>query len=103
MANKISAGSYDLNKWLYGGYETDVITMIAGPPGSGKTNFVILAACSQAKKGNKVIISGGLTPDNVSKVLKYKPYAIDVASGVEKTPGKKDKVLVNKFIEEVKR
>ena len=39
---KISTGSYDLNRWLYGGYERDIITMIAGPPGSGKTNFVII-------------------------------------------------------------
>ena len=39
---KISTGSFDLNKWLFGGYEKDVITMIAGPPGSGKTNFTIL-------------------------------------------------------------
>ena len=43
---KVSAGSYDLNKWLFGGYESGVITMLAGPPGSGKTNFVILATCS---------------------------------------------------------
>lgn len=28
---KISTGSFDLNKWLYGGYEAGVITMIAGP------------------------------------------------------------------------
>ena len=53
--NKISTGSYDFNKWLFGGWEKDVISMIAGPPGSGKTNFVILTSCSQAKKGNKVI------------------------------------------------
>ena len=52
---RVSAGSYDLNKWLYGGYEKGIITMIAGPPGSGKSNFVILTSCSQAKKGNKVI------------------------------------------------
>ncbi|GAH77159.1 unnamed protein product, partial [marine sediment metagenome] len=52
---KISAGSFDLNKWLYGGYEKGVITMIAGPPGSGKTNFCVLAACSQAKKENKIL------------------------------------------------
>jgi len=37
------------------GYEKGIVTMIAGCPGSGKTNFVILASCSQAKKGNKVI------------------------------------------------
>jgi len=53
--NKISTGSYDLNKWLYGGYEKGIITMLAGSPGSGKTNMAILVACSQAKKGNKVI------------------------------------------------
>ena len=50
--NRISTGSFHFTKWLYGGYEKGIITMIAGPPGSGKTNFCVLAACSQAKKGN---------------------------------------------------
>lgn len=69
---KISAGSYDLNRWLYGGYEKGVISMIAGPPGSGKTNFVILAACSQAKKGNKVLFidtERGFSVDRVKQVI----------------------------------
>ena len=52
---RISAGSYDLNTFLSGGYETDIITTIYGPAGSGKTNFCILASVSQAKKLNKVI------------------------------------------------
>ncbi|MDO8622737.1 MAG: DNA repair and recombination protein RadB [archaeon] len=68
---RISAGSYDLNKWLFGGYETDIITMIAGPAGSGKTNLAILATCSQAKKGNKVIFidtEGGFSIDRVKQV-----------------------------------
>lgn len=69
---KISAGSYDLNKWLYGGYEKGVITMIAGPPGSGKTNFCILAACSQAKKENKILFidtEGGFSPERVKQIV----------------------------------
>ncbi len=69
--DKISTGSFDLNKWLFGGYETDVITMIAGPPGSGKTNFCILAACSQAKKGNKIIFidsEGGFSIERVKQI-----------------------------------
>ena len=69
---KISAGSYDLNKWLYGGYEKGIISMIAGPPGSGKTNMVILAACSQAKKGNKIIFidtEGGFSVDRVKQIV----------------------------------
>ncbi len=73
--NKISAGSYDLNKWLFGGYEKDVITMIAGPPGSGKTNIVLLAACSQAKKGNKVLFldtEGGFSSERVKQITEDK-------------------------------
>lgn len=69
---KISAGSFDLNKWLYGGYESGIITMIAGPPASGKTNFVMLAACSQAKKGKKVIFidtEGGFSTERVKQIV----------------------------------
>ncbi|MBS3086560.1 DNA repair and recombination protein RadB [Candidatus Pacearchaeota archaeon] len=69
---KISAGSFDLNTWLHGGYERGVITMIAGPPASGKTNFVLLAACSQAKKGNKVIFidtEGGFSVERVKQIV----------------------------------
>ena len=69
---KISTGSYDLNKWLYGGYEKDIITMIAGGPGSGKTNFAILTSCSQAKKGKNVIFvdtEGGFSVDRVRQIV----------------------------------
>jgi len=41
MSSKISAGSYDLNKWLYGGYDSDIITTLYGPGGSGKTTAVL--------------------------------------------------------------
>ena len=70
--SKISAGSYDLNKWLYGGYERSVITMIAGSPASGKTNLVLLAACSLAKKGSKVIFidtEGGFSSERVKQIV----------------------------------
>lgn len=69
---KISAGSYDLNRFLHGGYETDIISTIYGPGGSGKTNFCIIVAVSQARKGNKVIYmdtEGGFSVDRVRQVL----------------------------------
>lgn len=69
---KISSGSYDLNKWLYGGYEKDIITMIAGGAGSGKTNFCILAACSQAKKEKNVVFvdtEGGFSVERVKQIV----------------------------------
>ena len=69
---KISTGSFDLNAWLEGGYETDVITMVAGPPGSGKTNFSILVSCSQSKNNRKVIFidtEGGFSVDRVKQIV----------------------------------
>jgi len=74
---KISTGSYDLNKWLEGGYEIDIVTMIAGPPGSGKTNFSILAACSQAKQNKKVIFidtEGGFSIERVKQIVGNEQY-----------------------------
>ncbi len=72
MKNKISTGSFDLNKWLGGGYEKEVITMIAGPPGCGKTNMCVLVSCSQAKKGNKIIFidtEGGFSVERVKQIV----------------------------------
>jgi DNA repair protein RadB len=68
---KISAGSFDLNKFLYGGYEKDIITTIYGPAGSGKTNLVIIASVSQAKKGKKVIFidtEGGFSVERIKQL-----------------------------------
>ncbi len=68
---KLSAGSHELNKWLYGGYEKSIITMLVGGPASGKTNFVILAAASQAKKGKKVLFidtEGGFSSERVKQI-----------------------------------
>lgn len=70
--NKISAGSYDINKWLYGGYDKDIITTIYGPAGCGKTNFCTLVAWSQAKKGNKVIFidtEGGFSVERFKQIF----------------------------------
>lgn len=49
-----------------------------------------------------IILAGGLRPDNVATaVATARPYAVDVSSGVENTPGVKDPDLVSQFINEV--
>jgi DNA repair protein RadB len=68
---KISAGNYDLNKFLFGGYEKDIITVIYGDSGSGKTNLCLLATVSQAKKGNKVVYmdtEGGFSAERIKQL-----------------------------------
>jgi len=51
-----------------------------------------------------LILSGGLSCSNVGSLIgRLKPYAVDVARGVERFPGKKDRALVREFIKEVRR
>jgi phosphoribosylanthranilate isomerase len=58
----------------------------------------------RAVAGHRIILAGGLTPENVGAAIRsVRPYAVDVASGVESKPGKKDLARVKEFIEEVRR
>jgi len=69
---RISAGGYDVNRFLHGGYDSDVITTFYGPAGSGKTNFCLQAAVSQALKNNKVIYidtEGGYSTERVKQLV----------------------------------
>jgi phosphoribosylanthranilate isomerase len=52
----------------------------------------------------RIILAGGLTPDNVQEAMRIvHPYAVDVCSGVEATPGTKDKAKVRAFIRQAKQ
>jgi len=58
----------------------------------------------RAAKSYKIILAGGLTPENVFEAVQFvRPYAVDVASGVELKSGKKDHGRMRVFLEEARR
>jgi phosphoribosylanthranilate isomerase len=58
----------------------------------------------RAVPAHRIILAGGLVPENVGVAIRsVRPYAVDVASGVESKPGKKDHARMKEFIEEVRR
>ena len=66
--------------------------------GTGKTFDWNIAV--RAKEFGRVILAGGLTPENVADAVReVRPYAIDVSSGVESSPGVKDQEKIVRFVE----
>ncbi|VAW36934.1 Phosphoribosylanthranilate isomerase [hydrothermal vent metagenome] len=86
----------------YGAEAILLDTFVKGRPGGTGAAFDWSLLTGMDYAGG-VILAGGLTPDNVEDALShYSPLAVDVSSGVEAEPGKKDPAKVGAFIEKVR-
>ncbi len=83
-------------------YTTDAYLLDAytpGKPGGTGEQFNWDLAVEAKRCGRPIFLAGGLTPENVAEaVRRVQPYAVDVSSGVEASPGKKDPAKVKAFI-----
>ena len=76
-------------------HSADALLFEGGSPGTGSSydySEVPLDVCGRG------IIAGGLTPSNLHEAKALGPYALDVSSGVEAVPGRKDPSLVEEFV-----
>jgi phosphoribosylanthranilate isomerase len=78
-------------------------TYVEGLLGGTGKRFDTRIAAGLAKRGWRVIVAGGLTPENVAEVVRaVRPYGVDVSSGVESAPGRKDHARVRAFVAAVR-
>jgi phosphoribosylanthranilate isomerase len=89
-----------LSRYRAQGYLLDAC--VPGRPGGTGVRFDWRVLEGFAAPG-PLILSGGLTPQNVAEAVRLvRPYAVDVSSGVEAEPGRKDHALMRRFIEEAR-
>lgn len=80
-----------------GDYPVEIVMIDNPKPGSGEVFDWSLA--DGAPDGKKLVLAGGLSPENVSDAItRVRPWGIDVSSGVEAGPGRKDPRKLRTFI-----
>ena len=80
-----------------GEYGASIVMIDAPSPGSGKVFDWRLA--EGAPRARRLVLAGGLDPDNVADAIRVvRPWGVDVSTGVESAPGKKDPLKVRAFV-----
>jgi phosphoribosylanthranilate isomerase len=88
---------YPTDAWLLDAYSAENL----GGTGE-KFNWDL--AVEARKFGKPIFLAGGLTPENVAAAVRQvQPFGVDVSSGVESSPGKKDHAKVRAFITHVRQ
>jgi phosphoribosylanthranilate isomerase len=72
--------------------------------GSGKPFDWVAARAQFGERQGRFIIAGGLTPENVGEAIRtFSPWGVDVVSGIEREPGRKDPAKLKAFVAAVRR
>jgi phosphoribosylanthranilate isomerase len=88
---------YDVDAWLLDSF-------VANARGGTGVTFNWDLAVHARSLGTPIVLAGGLTPENIKRAVEHvQPYAVDVSSGVESSPGKKDPALIRAFIENARK
>jgi phosphoribosylanthranilate isomerase len=81
-----------------GSLATNTILLDGPAPGSG--HLFDWSLVGEVPEGMRLILAGGLTPDNVADAVEtVEPWGVDVSSGVELAPGRKDPIKIKRFVE----
>jgi phosphoribosylanthranilate isomerase len=87
-------------------YRTDAVLLdayVAGERGGTGHTFDWTLAALTRERVPRLFLAGGLNPDNIAAAIAaVRPYAVDVCSGVETSPGRKSPELMRRFVERVK-
>jgi phosphoribosylanthranilate isomerase len=93
----------DLLDWKYRFQSAQALLLDAPVEGYGGGGKVFDWSLLAANVGCRIVLSGGLNPANVTDgVLRARPWAVDVSSGVEQSKGVKDALLMRQFCEAVR-
>lgn len=88
--------AYRGHSWLLDSY-------VAGALGGTGQTFSWELAADAVRRGGRVVLAGGLTADNVADAVRaVRPWGVDVSSGVESAPGRKDAARVRAFVRAAK-
>lgn len=87
---------FNTDAWLLDSY-------VAGQQGGTGAVFNWDLAVQAKDAGKPIILAGGLTPENIAEAVhQVWPYGVDVSSGVESAPGKKDREMIRDFVAAVR-
>lgn len=99
----VAGDPYSAGRWIAGAEDfLDAVLLDSSRPGGSGKTFDWTAAQEFALdvgQRYRLIVAGGLTPENVTQAIEIlRPWGVDVVSGVEREPGKKDHAKLKAFI-----